>query len=207
MRRSIRSAACAALALAAAPVGADVLDEFVAAQTGSFDSSLQAKHDARYDVAVWHIAEIWRDGATPERWIYTESWLKDAERPYMQRISRLSASADGSIVARRYTIPDAARFVGAWQAPERLDALSAEIPRSQFVMPSGERMVWEMTYAAPLYVLRHCVPRVPPSNRPAPARTMTASQPSSVCSSSADSASRRSGACHAPTKRAASGIV
>jgi uncharacterized protein (DUF1330 family) len=50
--------------------------------------------------------------------------MKDARAPYMQRISRVVAEADGTLSARRYTIPAAERFVGAWQEPARFAALT-----------------------------------------------------------------------------------
>jgi uncharacterized protein (DUF1330 family) len=60
------------------------------------------------------------------RWLYSESWMKDAKTPYMQRISRLTAEADGTISVRRYTLPEPQRFVGAWQEPDRLAQLAPQ---------------------------------------------------------------------------------
>jgi CpeT protein len=125
----LRLAGGAALLLATAVVRAAVapadalLDEFLALQSGSFTSAAQAKQDARYDVVEWHIAEIWPRQAAGERWIYTESWMAGATAPYMQRISRLRAEPDGTISARRYSLPEAARFAGGWQDPARFATL------------------------------------------------------------------------------------
>lgn len=107
----------------------DVLDDYIRLQSGSFTTEQQAKLDARYETAIWHIAEIWREPASTvspsrERWLYSESWMKDAKSPYMQRISRLVAEPDGTISARRYSIPGAERFVGAWREPARFGALT-----------------------------------------------------------------------------------
>ncbi len=102
---------------------ANTLDDYVRLQVGSFTSELQAKQDARYDAITWHIAEIWQDDDAAERWLYTESWMPGAPAPYMQRITRLRLDEDGSIVARRYTLPEAPRFVGAWNEPARFSAL------------------------------------------------------------------------------------
>ena len=103
--------------LAAPAVQSSALDDYVRLQVGSFTSEVQAKQDARYDAITWHIAEIWPDDDPDERWLYTESWMPDAPAPYMQRISRLRQEADGTIGARRYTLPEAPRFVGAWRDP------------------------------------------------------------------------------------------
>jgi len=102
---------------------AGVLEDYVGLQVGSFSSEAQAKQDARYDAITWHIAEIWADDDPAERWLYTESWMPQAPAPYMQRVTRLHAEPDGTISARRYTMPEAARFVGAWQDSSRLAGL------------------------------------------------------------------------------------
>jgi uncharacterized protein (DUF1330 family) len=112
------------LLTAAAPVRADMLDEYMALRVGSFSSEIQARHDSRYEVAIWHIGEIWMDENARERWIYVETWMKDAEAPYMQRVSQLTAQADGSIVARRFQIPQPERVLGGWQAAEKFSALT-----------------------------------------------------------------------------------
>jgi hypothetical protein len=118
--------ACA-LSMAARLATADdarLLDEYVRLQVGTFSSEAQAAKDPAYGAATWHIAEIWRGRGQGERWLYSESWMKDAPAPYMQRVSRVTQDG-GSIVARRYSLPDAARFVGAWRDPGRADSLDA----------------------------------------------------------------------------------
>ncbi len=131
--------------VAAAPAGADdSLARLMALQTGSFSSALQSRYDARYDEVIWHIAEIWPDSDDGARWTYTEAWLAEAESPYMQRIARYALDADGSIVSARYTIPDAPRWVGAWQQPGRLPALDrsqlSALPGCETVMTrTGEQ--------------------------------------------------------------------
>lgn len=114
------------LVLAAAQASAaSTLDDYVRLATGSFTSAAQAAMDSRYDEVTWHIAEIWA-GEANGRWLYTESWMAGADAPYMQRISRIEARADGTLLARRYLIPDAARFVGAWQSPADFSALEPD---------------------------------------------------------------------------------
>jgi len=103
---------------------AGTLDDYVRMQVGSFTSEVQAKQDARYDAITWHIAEIWPDDDPDVRWLYTESWMPGAPAPYMQRVSRLRQEADGTIGARRYTLPEAPRFVGAWRDPSKFASLN-----------------------------------------------------------------------------------
>jgi uncharacterized protein (DUF1330 family) len=103
----------------------NVLDDFIRYQVGDFTSAAQAARDSRYGTAIWHIREIWagRDGGA--RWLYTESWMKDAKAPYLQRISRITEQADGALLARRYLIPSAGNFVGAYDRPAAFDTLDA----------------------------------------------------------------------------------
>ena len=125
----MRTCLGALLALVTLPVpagAADPLDDYVRLQVGSFTSAAQARQDARYDEIVWHIAEIWPDDTPDERWLYTESWMKDAPAPYMQRVTRLVSAPDGTITAHRHALPEAARFVGGWQEPARLASLRRE---------------------------------------------------------------------------------
>jgi len=107
---------------AAVAAPSPVLEEYLRLQVGSYSSEAQAKQDARYDVITWHIAEIW-PGRGDDRWIYTESWMPGAPAPYMQRVSRLRAEPDGTLTVRRYSLPEAVRFVGAWQDPKRFESL------------------------------------------------------------------------------------
>jgi uncharacterized protein (DUF1330 family) len=135
--RRLRSTLILATALlAAAPLAADPLDDYLKLQSGSFTTAQQARLDARYETAIWHMAEIWQpaggaaaggDAAAPRvRWLYSESWMKDAKAPYMQRVSRLTAEADGTLAVRRYALPEPARFVGAWQEPAKFAQLAPE---------------------------------------------------------------------------------
>jgi uncharacterized protein (DUF1330 family) len=139
--------AAAALLLGATPAHGDPVADYVSLATGTFTSAAQARQDARYGVAEWHVAEIWRDDATPERWLYVESWMKDASAPYLQRIVRASAQPDGAVLTVRYEIPDAAKYVGAWREPSRFATLSPDaltaVPGCDVVLVrTGERR-WE----------------------------------------------------------------
>jgi len=134
-------------ALARADVATAALEDYLRLQTGSFTTAQQAKLDARYETAIWHVAEIWPGRSTTERWIYSESWMKDAKAPYMQRISRLVAEPDGTVTGHRLTIPDSKRFVGAWQQIDRFNALDpselAPLPGCDVVMTRTGRERYE----------------------------------------------------------------
>jgi uncharacterized protein (DUF1330 family) len=104
-------------------LAATVLDDYFRLQMGTFSSAAQARQDSRYETAIWHMAEVWPGQADDARWFYVESWIEGAPKPYVQRLTRVTANADGTLTTRRYTLPDPARFVGAWQDPGRFSAL------------------------------------------------------------------------------------
>lgn len=91
-----------------------MLDEYIQLRLGSFSSEDQAAVDERYDVAIWHVREIW-PGDADRRWLYVESWLEGADAPYMQRISSISDNGDGTLTSRRYVIGQPEEFRGAWE--------------------------------------------------------------------------------------------
>ncbi|WP_405234410.1 CpcT/CpeT family chromophore lyase [Lentisalinibacter salinarum] len=123
---SVLSAFTLVLLLAAqAARGGEALDLYVEMTTGSFSSAAQAAADDRYGTAVWHIAEVW-DGRDDGRWLYAENWFGEAERPYRQRITRLTVAEDGSLLARGYRLPETQRYVGAWKDPSLLEGLSPD---------------------------------------------------------------------------------
>lgn len=109
----------------ASMAGSDALERYLSLATGSFDSSVQAARDQRYDHAIWHAVEIW-PGDARERWTYSENWINGAETPYRQRITRYTTLDDGSILAQGFVFPGAAAYVGAWREPSRF----AELERS-----------------------------------------------------------------------------
>lgn len=93
----------------------DLLDEYMRMRVGSFTSADQAALDQRYDVAIWHVTEIWSGESETTRWLYVESWLEDAESPYMQRVSQIEDLQNGTLRSRRFVINDTAPFLGAWK--------------------------------------------------------------------------------------------
>ena len=105
-------------------VEADVLADYVALQAGRFTSEAQARQEAGYQSVTWYVVEIWSDDDPAERWLYTESRADAATSPYMQRITRLSSGSDGTITGTRYTLPDPARYAGAWHDTARFSSLS-----------------------------------------------------------------------------------
>jgi uncharacterized protein (DUF1330 family) len=109
--------------LAGSPaLAASALDDYFRLQMGTFSSAAQARQDSRYDTAIWHMAEVW-PGQADTRWFYVESWIEGAPQPYIQRLTRVTANPDGTLTARRYALPDAGRFTGAWKDTGRFASL------------------------------------------------------------------------------------
>jgi uncharacterized protein (DUF1330 family) len=107
----------ASLALFNSAMASRLFDDYMTVRTGTFTTQAQAAADSRYGVAIWHIAEIWSDDDETVRWIYVESWMKDADAPYLQRVSSIHEEGDGTLRSRRYTIADASRFLGVQTDP------------------------------------------------------------------------------------------
>lgn len=101
------------------------LDRLESAMTGHFTSAQQASEDGAYFDVTLHMVPIWPAHTTPEtRWLYVEQAMTAAaDRPYRQRVYRLTAS-DGALVSTVYELPgDPARFAGAWRDVSVLEAI------------------------------------------------------------------------------------
>lgn len=95
--------------------------------TGSFSSSAQALSDPEnfFDIRL-EMVPIWQDRADGP-WLYIEQAAGSAlERPYRQRVYRLSAEGT-TIRSDVYTLPgDPLVYAGAWAEPSRFDAFGPE---------------------------------------------------------------------------------
>lgn len=94
--------------------------------TGSFNSEAQSKADAEYFDIRLHIAPIWTERADGP-WLYVEQARADLmEKPYRQRVYRLSALPDGEFKSDVYEMPDPLGYAGAWKDQSKLKGLSPE---------------------------------------------------------------------------------
>lgn len=100
------------------------LDELVAWMSGSFSSAAQAAADPDYRDIRLHMTPIWTD-RHDARWLYVEQALSEKpEKPYRQRVYRVSAEKDG-VSSEVYSLPgDPLRFAGAWKDVSLLATLS-----------------------------------------------------------------------------------
>lgn len=118
------SLAQAPAALAAAP-DRD-LDRLASWLAGSFSSEAQSRRDTSFfDIRV-RIVPIWRE-RTDGRWFYVEQAAAGRiERPYRQRVYRLTRTADGSLESAVFALPEPLRFAGAWKLEAPLATLSPD---------------------------------------------------------------------------------
>lgn len=118
--------ACAMNAFSNGPSDAQI-EELAAWMTGSFSSSAQALSDPDnfFDIRL-EMVPIW-ENRSDGPWLYIEQAAGTAlDRPYRQRIYRLSADGE-AIRSDVYTLPgDPLAYAGAWQSPERFQDFGPE---------------------------------------------------------------------------------
>jgi hypothetical protein len=84
--------------------------------TGSFSSEEQAKADPTYFHVQLQMKPLWTE-RTDGPWLYVEQAMATApEKPYRQRVYRVTRTADGKLASVVYTLPgDALKYAGAWK--------------------------------------------------------------------------------------------
>jgi len=108
------------------------LERLVRWMSGSFDSAEQAdSEDGYFDIRL-EMVPIWTD-RTDARWMYVEQASAESlERPYRQRVYRVTRDSDGRLVSAVFELPEPQRFVGAFRDPDRLSEIGPDelVPRS-----------------------------------------------------------------------------
>lgn len=102
------------------------LQQLVAYLTGSFSSARQAVKDSSFTDFRLEVIPIWLE-RKDAIWLYVEqASAAKLDRPYRQRIYRLSEQRDGQFVSEIYSLPDSARFAGAYRLLFLFDSLYPE---------------------------------------------------------------------------------
>ncbi len=97
------------------------LTEFM---TGSFDSSEQALNDSNYYSISLHMYPIWEEDIMAT-WLYVEQAVSTMQdKPYRQRIYRLTGSDKEGYISEVLTLPVDSLFIGKWKAPDYFEAYS-----------------------------------------------------------------------------------
>jgi len=110
--------------LLSAPAAGDDLETLADWMTGSFSSQAQAEADSDYFDIRLEMTEIWpqRDDGV---WLYVEQAAASSlDKPYRQRVYRLTEEPGGILRSEVYSIPEPLRFAGAWRNEEPLSDLS-----------------------------------------------------------------------------------
>ncbi len=113
-------------ALLAAGAHAGDLETLTGWMTGSFSSAAQAEADESYFDIRLEMVPIW-EARDDGPWLYVEqAAAANLERPYRQRVYRLSEEAPGVFRSRVFAIPDPLRFAGAWRDEDPLSELAPQ---------------------------------------------------------------------------------
>jgi CpeT protein len=86
-----------------------------AMMAGQYDSRDQAAADQRYFAISLAMVPIW-PGRDDGHWLYVEQAMAQTpEKPYRQRVYRVSRGDDGEVLSAVYTIADPKPFVHGWR--------------------------------------------------------------------------------------------
>jgi len=102
------------------------LGQLVEWMTGSFSSAAQAEADEAFRDVRLHVAPVWTD-RDDAHWLYVEQAVAEyLDRPYRQRIYRVSEIAPDLYQSQVLTVPEPSAVVGAWRDPSLLAGLAPE---------------------------------------------------------------------------------
>jgi hypothetical protein len=93
----------------------DPVAEVAGWMAGHYDSRDQAAADSAYYAISLAMVPIWPE-RRDARWLYVEHALASTpDKPYRQRVYRLSRGADGEVLSAVFTLDAPARFVQGWR--------------------------------------------------------------------------------------------
>jgi len=100
------------------------LQELFSLMQGSFNSEDQATQDSTYYNISLHMYPIWQDKGN---YLYVEQALNSMQnRPYRQRIYKVTRLNDSIFSSAIYTIPNDSLWIGKWKTPQDFDQISIE---------------------------------------------------------------------------------
>ncbi|RMG73085.1 MAG: hypothetical protein D6722_04210 [Bacteroidetes bacterium] len=100
--------------------------QLLAMMSGTFSSEEQARADTLFYNINLVMVPIWEQDPQA-KWLYVEQAVTEyIDRPYRQRVYRLSATADGMIESRVFELTDPARYIHAWDTPGLFDQLKPD---------------------------------------------------------------------------------
>lgn len=94
--------------------------------TGTFSSAEQASQDpAFYDISLV-MYPIWEDDEEAS-WLYVEQAVTAIrDKPYRQRIYRITTGEDDVVESRVYALHEPSRFIHGWENPDIFSSISSD---------------------------------------------------------------------------------
>jgi hypothetical protein len=94
--------------------------------SGSFSSTIQAQSDTSYFDIRLEMTPIWTS-RTDGCWLYVEqATAAKLDRPYRQRVYRLSRINETTIQSEVFTLQEPLRFAGAWKEPKKFNPFTPD---------------------------------------------------------------------------------
>lgn len=108
------------------PAGMNDFQRLLSWMTGSFSSEEQAQADTSiYDIRL-EMVPIWKH-RSDGYWLYVEQAMAGSlDKPYRQRVYRLTQVSDTLFKSDIYSFPEPLRFAGDWKKPIPLEKLTVD---------------------------------------------------------------------------------
>lgn len=102
------------------------INKLVTMMEGSFSSEEQSKSDSDYYDIRLHMKRIWPE-ISSSYWLYVEQAVASSQdKPYRQRVYRITSTYDGRFESAVFTIKDPLRFAGEWKKEDPLSGLTPD---------------------------------------------------------------------------------
>jgi len=102
------------------------INKLVTMMEGSFSSEEQSKNDSDYYDIRLHMKRIWPE-ISSAYYLYVEQAVASAqEKPYRQRVYRITNTYEGRFESAVYTMKDPLRFAGEWKKENPLSDLTPD---------------------------------------------------------------------------------
>ena len=108
------------------PQPSNGLDRLYNLMAGEFSSEAQSLQDSTFFNINLVMVPIWEDDPN-SKWLYVEQAATETiDRPYRQRVYKVSKISDDVYESRIYEIPRPERFIQGWKNPEVFETINAD---------------------------------------------------------------------------------
>ena len=102
------------------------ISELFDLMTGEFSSEEQAKEDSLFFDINLVMFPIWEEDKKA-KWLYVEQAVtKYIDKPYRQRVYKISLTQDKLFESRVFELKDPAKFIHGWQNPAIFDQINSD---------------------------------------------------------------------------------